>query len=55
MKPDPTLDQVARAILSIKPDRTRDKPIPQPSKQDLERKFRMDIQPNGQPVVREVK
>ncbi len=53
MKKD--IDQAVKALLSMRVDRKREKAIPVPTQEDLERPFKMDFKPDGSPVIREVK
>lgn len=46
------LDEAARALLKMKPP--GDKQSPPPTKEDLERKFRLDLDKDGSPNVKEV-
>lgn len=50
----PQVDRVVKALCRMRVDRKREKGIPQPTKADLERKFRMNFKPDGKPVIRKV-
>lgn len=48
-------DLAVKALLSMRVGRKREKDIPYPTQEDLERTFKMNFKSDGGPVIREVK
>ncbi len=49
------IDLAVKALLPMRVDCKREKEMPYPTQEDLERTFKMDFKPDGGPVIREVK
>ena len=51
---DKSIDEAASALMGMRLDQKRAKETPFPTKQDLERKFRMDVDQKREVKVKEV-